>query len=111
MKLFCCGDKAESYTAQKVVGEIAFCQLTSISECDSTIQERLIDIQSDDEAPVLFHTHGWSNFWIKCSERFPELRGKVKLLLLWFPTTYFPEQGFCQVGYCTRVTNAAIALT
>jgi len=23
------------------MGEIAFCQLTSISECDSTIQERL----------------------------------------------------------------------
>jgi len=26
---------------------------------DSTIQERLIDIQSDDETRVVFHTHGW----------------------------------------------------
>ena len=43
MKSFCCGDHAEGYTAQKVMGEIAFCQLTtgSISECDSTVQERL----------------------------------------------------------------------
>ena len=41
LKSFCCGDQAESYTAWKVMGEIAFCQLTSISECDSTIQERL----------------------------------------------------------------------
>ena len=26
-----------------------------------------------------------------------QLSGKVKLILLGFPTTYFPEQGFCQV--------------
>jgi len=26
-----------------------------------------------------------------------QLFGKVKLILLGFPTTYFPEQGFCQV--------------
>jgi len=26
---------------------------------DSTIHERLIDIQSDDETRVVFHTHGW----------------------------------------------------
>jgi len=37
------------------------------------------------------------NFWIKCSKRFPELWGKVKVLLLVFPTTYFAEQGFSQV--------------
>jgi len=41
MKSFCCGDHAESYTAKKVMDEIASCQLTSISECDCTIQERL----------------------------------------------------------------------
>jgi len=48
------------------MGETAFYQLTSISECDSTIQGRLIDIQSADEA-LLYFTHGWSNFWIKSS--------------------------------------------
>jgi len=26
-----------------------------------------------------------------------QLSGKVKLILLGFPTTYFPEQGLCQV--------------
>jgi len=57
----------------------------------------LIDIQSDDEAHAIFQTYRWSDFSIKCSERFPELWGKVKLLLLAFPTTYFAEQGFCQV--------------
>ena len=41
-----------------LLGEILFRQLASISECDSTIQERLIDIQNDDEARVIFHTHG-----------------------------------------------------
>jgi len=76
--------------------EIAFCQLASISECNSTIQKRLIHIQSEDEVPVIFHTHGWSDFWIKCSERFPELWGDVKLLLLTFAMTYVAEQGFCQ---------------
>jgi len=45
--------------SRKLLGEIPFCQLTSISECE----------------------------------------GKVKLILLRFPTTYFPEQGFCQVLY------------
>jgi len=57
------------------------------------------DIQSDDVAPVIFHARGRAKFWIKCNERFPELWGKVKLLvgLLAFPTTYFPEEGFCQM--------------
>jgi len=51
--------------------------------------------------PCFINT-GWSDFWIKRSERFPEVWGKVKLLLLLkFPTTYFPEQGFSQ-GLHTR---------
>jgi len=29
--------------------------------------------------------------------RTSQLSGKVRLILLSFPTTYFPEQGFCQV--------------
>ena len=41
-------------------GEISLCQLTGISECDFTIQERLIDIQIDDEARVIFHAHAWA---------------------------------------------------
>jgi len=57
---------------RKLLGEIALCQLTSISECDFTIQEHLIDNQSDDEARVIFHTHGASKFRIKRRERFPE---------------------------------------
>jgi len=41
----------------KLLGEIPFCQLTSISECDFTIQEGLIDFQSDDEACVTLRAH------------------------------------------------------
>jgi len=44
------------------LSEIPFRQLTSISECHSTIQIRLIDIQSDDKARAIFHTRGWSEF-------------------------------------------------
>jgi len=36
MNSFCCGDHAGSYTAQKLMVEIAFCQPTSISEYDFT---------------------------------------------------------------------------
>jgi len=37
--------------------EIPFFQLTSISECDSTIQKCFIDMESDDEAALYFiHT-------------------------------------------------------
>jgi len=46
------------------MGEIAFSQLTSISEYDSNIQERF-------------------NF-----------QGKIKLILLGFPMAHFPVQGF-----------------
>jgi len=55
------------------------CQLTSISECDYTVQERLIDIQSDEGSRVIFHSHGRSDFWIKRSARFADLWRKVKL--------------------------------
>jgi len=41
---------------RKLLSEIALCQLTSTSECDSTIQKCLIDIQSDDEARAIMHT-------------------------------------------------------
>ena len=82
---------------KKLLGKIAFCLLASIDECDCTIQERAIDIQSDDESRAIFHISGWSNFWIKSSGRFPELWRKVKQLLLTFPTIYFAEQGFCQL--------------
>jgi len=34
---------------------------------------------------------------VACSERFPELWGKLKPLLPAFSTTHFAEQGFCQV--------------
>jgi len=62
------------------------------------IQELFIDFQSDDEARTIFYYHRWSDFWIKCSERFREVRGKVKLLLLLeFTTMYTAEQGFSQV--------------
>jgi len=57
------------------------------------IQELFIDYQSDNEACALFYYHGWSDVWIKCSERFPEVLGKVKLVLLRkFPTKNVAEQ-------------------
>ena len=69
------------------------------SECDSTMQELLIDLQSDEEARAIFNAHGWTAFWIKCSDRFPELWAKVKLFLLAFPLPYIVEEGFSEVLY------------
>jgi len=37
------------------------------------IQKLFIDYQNDDEAPAMFSFYGWSDIWIKCSERFPEV--------------------------------------
>jgi len=62
---------------RKVLGEMPVCQLTRISECDFTIQKRLIQLQRDDEARVILYAHGWSKYWSKCSERYPELWAKV----------------------------------
>ena len=38
---------------------------SNINECDSTMQEMLIDLQSDEEARATFREHGWAGFWIK----------------------------------------------
>jgi len=75
------------------------------------IQEFLIDYQSVGEACAIFcHQHGWSDVSIKCSERFPEVLGKVMLiLLLKFPTKYVAEQ--VSIKYYTRVINTAVVLT
>jgi len=74
------------------------------------IQEFFIDYQSDGEAYAICYYHGWSDVSIKCSERFPEVLGKVKLiLLLKFPTKYVAEQ--ISTKYCTCVINTAIVLT
>jgi len=43
------------------------------------IQYLFINYQSD-EACAIFYYHGWSDVLIKCSERFPEVLGKVKLI-------------------------------
>jgi len=73
------------------------------------IQELFIDYQSD-EACAIFYYHGWSDVSIRCSEHFPEVLGKVKLiLLLTFPTKYIAEQ--VSAKYCTCVRNSAIVLT
>ena len=69
------------------------------SECDSAMQELLIDLQSDEEARAIINAHGWTAFWIECSDRFPELWAKVKLFLLAFPSTYIVEEGFSKVLY------------
>ena len=46
---------------------------TNINDCDSTMQEMLIDLQSDEEALAIFRAHGWAAFWIKWKNRFPQL--------------------------------------
>jgi len=48
------------------------------------IQELFIDYQSDDEACAIFYYHGWSDVSIKCIQRFPEIMGKVKLILYYY---------------------------
>jgi len=73
------------------------------------IQELFTYYQNDDEVCAIFYYYGWSDVWIKCSERFPEVLGKVNLmLLLKFPTKYVPEQ--VSTKYCTCVINTAIVL-
>jgi len=62
------------------------------------VQKFFINFQSDGETRAIFYWHGCLDFWITYSERFPDVCGKVKqLLLLVFPTTYVSEQGFSQV--------------
>jgi len=73
------------------------------------IQELFIDYQSYDEACAIFYYHGWSYVSIKCSERFTEVLGKVKLmLLLQIPTKYVAEQ--VSTEYCACVINTAVVL-
>ena len=72
---------------------------TNINDCDSTMQEMLIDLQSDEEARAIFRAHVWAAFWIKWKNRFPQLWEKVELFILAFPTTYIAEQGFSEVLY------------
>ena len=55
---------------------------SNINECDSNMQEMLIDLQSDEEARAIFRARGWVGFWIKCNNQFPELWEKVKLFIL-----------------------------
>jgi len=57
MKSFCCENTPKVTLHRKLLTEIPFWQLTNVSECDYTMQERLIDIQSDDEARAILHSH------------------------------------------------------
>ncbi|KAM3833924.1 zinc finger BED domain-containing protein 5-like [Diretmus argenteus] len=68
-----------------------------VAECEPSIQEHLIDIQSDDEAKAIFRTSGWGSMWITYAQRYPALWEKTRLIILAFPTTYLVEQGFSQV--------------
>ena len=52
---------------------------SNINECDSTMQEMLIDLQSDKEAREIFRAYGWAGFWINCNDRFSELWEKINL--------------------------------
>jgi len=67
------------------------------------IHELFIDYQSDDEACAIFYYHVWSSVSIKCSERFPEVLGKVKQR---FPTKYVAEQ--VSTKYCAWEKNAIV---
>ena len=40
---------------------------SNINEWDVTMQEMLIDLQSDQEARAIFRAYGWACFWIKCN--------------------------------------------
>jgi len=73
------------------------------------IQERLIDFQSNDEARVIFHTHGWSKFWIKCSEGFLELWEKRSYYYLRFSRHIFLSK--VSAKYCVCVITTTIVLT
>ena len=40
---------------------------SNINKCNSTMQEMLMDLQSDEEARADFGAHEWGGFWIKCN--------------------------------------------
>ena len=94
---------------RKLLGEMTFCHFTCISQCDSIIQERLTNIHSNDGARVIFHTHGWSDFWIKCSERIPEFGEKWSYYCWRFPRRILLSK--VSAKCCTSVINTAIYLT
>ena len=73
---------------------------SNINECDSNMQEMLIDLQSDEKVRAIFRARGWVGFWIKCNNQFPELWEKVKLFIL----AYIAEQGFSEVLYMRNKT-------
>ena len=80
-----------------------------VSKCDSAMQELPIDLQSKKEVRAIFNARGKADFWIKCSDRFPELQAKLKLLFLAFSSTYIVEQGFSKMLHIKK--NIATDLT
>ena len=43
---------------------------SNINECNSTTQEMLIDLQSDEDGRAILRARGWVGFWIKCNNNF-----------------------------------------
>ena len=56
MKSLCCGDHAASSIAKNATGSDNFSPASQHKRMDSTIQEPLIDIQTDDETRVVLYT-------------------------------------------------------
>jgi len=82
-----------------------FWHLTVLSKCNSTIQKRLIETCSDDVARAIFNSYGWSDFWIKRSERFPEFKEAIISTDI-SHDVYLAEKGFSQVLYvCNKYRN------
>lgn len=42
-----------------------------VTECETSIQEHLVDIQCDDKAQAIFRTSGWCNMWVKYAHPYP----------------------------------------
>ncbi|XP_042243435.1 uncharacterized protein LOC121880346 [Homarus americanus] len=69
-------------------------------DVDITVQESLIELQSDITAQPRFK-HGTPNLWISSEmvRKLPLLRDKAKLYCIAFPASYLVECGFSRVAY------------
>ncbi|XP_050527962.1 protein FAM200A-like [Daktulosphaira vitifoliae] len=67
-----------------------------VEDLEPHLQKEFIDLKHDCEAQLVFK-HVYEFAWIKLKDTYPQLWQQVKLLLLFFPSTYLVEKGFSVV--------------
>ena len=81
----------------KIPGWVVIPFQADTNNADPNLVEELIDLQNDFEGEVLFQQIGYKAFWPKEQVKYPHFWGKIKLLLLAFPSSYLAQKGFSSV--------------